>query len=1643
MMMDATRVVSPSVLWVLLLCLTAVAAQPRIDIAPQTTTVVARGTVILRCRVSNKGMYTVNWIKFNKVISNDDSIVPVAVPSTRYSIVGDPNQGNYSLKITDILLSDGASFRCQLRAPASGGEDIVSDPATLIVQHPPAEGYPQCSPDYQSFTGLQVGQQVNFFCSTERGEPAAHLNWTLDGAEIPAKLTESTPGFIGLNFARNVTTEDDGRVFICILTHDLLPEPRTCQVGPLDVIFPPVKTTIKPTPRVPKEGRTLLLVCEAFANPILDMTYTWFVTPPTPEIGERQVSRVSRLQGSIWVLGDVTHEDEGTVVVCEARNNLGALNASFTIDVFKKTTPPPRPTPPLVVPTRGQPPVTAAPKSGVLTTPYVIILILIAVALLLLTIALVIFVVKRKKQPSTAVITVTDLDNMHADVHSLASFGNISRHGTPYLDRVDYELNRSRSHSRDMFDSVSLDSASALVRLQSRESPTRRKQSVDSLGKPLRYDQNHREYRSPSNGSPTHRPAKRLDSSPIKERKLSESAHSQAGRPLPKITEPVQQNEYAEVTPVAVRKKYNESQLSVTSPESGFGEDDVLIKPLNGAYPSQSSNNCNCSRKMSHVEGDIYQAEARDQQAAFSFLSPLYFLYFARPVVLRSGRMLFFLLVSLATSPLVFAVADTPKFVLQPRDTSVIYGETVTLYCSVSGEEGAQFVWIKDGSVITRGFSILTTDSHRFSIGVTGTGSYNLVITDAQAGDSGSYRCVVTTGGTGLISNTANLQVWSPPVVEYPTCSGAGSNEVAVGETVTLSCDVEGGNPKVQLFLNKGDVAVETRETTTGISYDWTVTESDEAAEFVCIGTHRFWAEPRTCRFGPFHLVHGPPSLNLVPAETTIQAGQSVSFLCSAESAPRASYTWLVGGEEVDSNGGSTARMTVHEVGSSSILLVRDVGNEDQSLQIMCVVSSATGTMSAGAVVHVEPVYTAVTGPPPTQEPSSKDNDSDQADSDTTNDRTSAERNDENDNIADDEPEIYKPANINLVVGGAVAGVGGLLILVIVIALIFRRGRASRSRASRSTEKLAVGAQDDSDVYFRSRFVGIARSWLFPVHRDTQKGMAASMASQQNHREFPDFLADMLRRWTVMVWLVLGSVRMTTQALTWIIRPVDVLVFEGQPVTLSCGINYALTGYDNHHWVRLDPKSDQQSFLTEGKYISAALSADKRRRYSVTAQTSASGYTLRMNDATKADSGLYGCLVYSRTNVNRRSLSNFARVKVVPRALPTGTPLCKVEPPHPQPGTSVQFSCSSTVDGSITSLSWSLSGEQVVANSVLASERSSITFRKTLGDMDNQAVYTCTERWPATGGQQASCSIVPFDMPVNVSVIPLRVQVVSGEPVTFTCHAESVPPATSYMWYYEGHPVVERPDLFEVLNDGRKMKIFRVVGEDFSKYTVRCKVKNMLAMKRSATAFLDVIPLSQRNAMLEKKLKNQSIDHSRNTSNAEGDSHVRLQPGGVYDRTLVTVLIALTASVGTAILLVLAMVLIACLRRPIKRRLSSTGESDQQPLHVSSFPMNEVTSAAGSSTKAGKNRNGKRRPLSSSSYQPLQRDFSVSGGSPITKKKTMPVRKISLPAIPQKHIKSVSLYENATPLRLSLSEGLDRERGSKSSRKGPFAPVSI
>ena len=49
---------------------------------------------------------------------------------------------------------------------------------------------------------------------------------------------------------------------------------------------------------------------------------------------------------------------------------------------------------------------------------------------------------------------------------------------------------------------------------------------------------------------------------------------------------------------------------------------------------------------------------------------------------------------------------------------------------------------------------------------------------------------------------------------------------------------VEGGNPHAQVTINKNDVAMQGQSIIDGVTYEWTVMEEDDGAQFSCIGTH-------------------------------------------------------------------------------------------------------------------------------------------------------------------------------------------------------------------------------------------------------------------------------------------------------------------------------------------------------------------------------------------------------------------------------------------------------------------------------------------------------------------------------------------------------------------------------------------------------------------------------------------------------------------------------------------------------------------------------------------------------------------------------------------------------------------------------------
>ncbi|XP_072178142.1 uncharacterized protein [Diadema setosum] len=410
------------------------------------------------------------------------------------------------------------------------------------------------------------------------------------------------------------------------------------------------------------------------------------------------------------------------------------------------------------------------------------------------------------------------------------------------------------------------------------------------------------------------------------------------------------------------------------------------------------------------------------------------------------------------------------------------------------------------------------------------------------------------------------------------------------------------------------------------------------------------------------------------------------------------------------------------------------------------------------------------------------------------------------------------------------------------------------------------------------------------------------------------------------VWIIFLAVNSCLGGLTWREQPNNQLAFEGNMVRLRCSTATGLGTADHHHWVRLNPTSGQQTFLSDGAALSPALSADVRARFDLHSNHIQGQFELIIKQARWYDSGQYGCIVYNRV-ASRRIITRLANVNVVKKEIPEGSPECSLVPAHPGPGDLVAFSCSSLVHNALSQLSWSRGSEIISSSSVLNDQKKKVvTFHRRLRDMDNHAVYTCTEKYPLENSPRTSCSLIPFDIPMNVSLRPVSISTLVGTPVIFSCEAHAVPPITRYMWLFDGHPVIEKPDVFQLLDGGKRLKIKGVLAAAAAQYEIRCKVSNALNMRRSAIGFLKVS-----SSAVEKTLdpdqgpgsSNATAMPKRSNKSVSGDkSKVTLSDRRKLPKvrgTPMSILLASTTGVGATILLILIVVIVVCLRRRARK----------------------------------------------------------------------------------------------------------------------------
>lgn len=513
--------------------------------------------------------------------------------------------------------------------------------------------------------------------------------------------------------------------------------------------------------------------------------------------------------------------------------------------------------------------------------------------------------------------------------------------------------------------------------------------------------------------------------------------------------------------------------------------------------------------------------------------------------------------------------------------------------------------------------------------------------------------------------------------------------------------------------------------------------------------------------------------------------------------------------------------------------------------------------------------------------------------------------------------------------------------------------------------------------------------------------------------------------------LVLVASPRPMEAIKWRVEPRDQVVFQGSTVTLNCALPSLRVKGDVMHWLYTPDGSTQQIFLSSNNEMASEMDPSKVSRYNF--QSSAGNFHLSIYNADAADNGLYTCMIYNKV-ATRRAVSGNARVNVVPRALPEGSPVCSISPMHPQPGDQVFFTCSSLASFPVSILKWSKGNVDLPSTVSIIQEnlRKTATLTKTLTGVDNHAEYVCSESWPVVGSVKSYCRISPFDIPINVSISPSNIDISVAEinkEILFTCKAKAYPPTVYYKWFFDGYQVTQYPDRFTVLDGGKKLRISQVIFDSDRNFVrnpmeIRCNVGNSMGEIRTANAHLRILSSTAHRkdgGGRDDKSQSDEIGSNNNSNNAQTKR---------MNRLLLTMIV-----LSSMILCALVALLVVCSKRhPTQIGLKMDGGELEDTTNILdvidiSSPLGSITSSIEYS-KPLKTESHKRH----SSYTPLfkEKDLndiaSAAETEPEENEEEEEEEERDTHFMNENHIATDSIYENATRFSLPELPGLPLTR---------------
>ncbi|XP_044523211.1 carcinoembryonic antigen-related cell adhesion molecule 5-like [Gracilinanus agilis] len=234
---------------------------------------------------------------------------------------------------------------------------------------------------------------------------------------------------------------------------------------------------------------------------------------------------------------------------------------------------------------------------------------------------------------------------------------------------------------------------------------------------------------------------------------------------------------------------------------------------------------------------------------------------------------------------------DTPMIVTAIDHYNV--GEYIELSCSAVSNPPAQFTWYLNG----KKFSNSSTYS-----------------ANASMDHAGTYTCEASNSITGL-NNTKEKSLTIYGTLSRPTINSSNVMPVENKDNVSLICQAEGIIVKYRWFINKRAPAsdrIELSPDNRTLTIN-NITRKDRRPHMCEIENPT--GRNRSYPFTP-NVAYGPNTPQILPTVNRYHVGANIILSCSAESNPRAQFTWFHNQKKVSKSATFSATASLDHAGT-------------------------------------------------------------------------------------------------------------------------------------------------------------------------------------------------------------------------------------------------------------------------------------------------------------------------------------------------------------------------------------------------------------------------------------------------------------------------------------------------------------------------------------------------------------------------------------------------------------------------------------------------------------------------------------------------------------------------------------------------------